>query len=230
MNKPSVNMSGFTTKRALIDKANTTTVAAAAVAAFLLFFTLVAGKALLAQIGYQNNVISGKKETLQRLKDNKEARDILVKSYDAFVSTPQNTIGGNTAGTGERDGDNAKIILDALPSKYDFPALTSSLEKFAASQNVSIESIAGTDDEVAQSGQMASTTPKASPLVFQIKVKGPYLQLQEFTKSLEKSIRPIKMQKISVMATEEGVSLDVTAETYYQPEKSLELKKEVLKP
>lgn len=223
------NIGGFTTKRALIDKANTTTVIAAGIATFLVIFTLVSAKALTSQMAYQNKVIGGKKDTLKRLESNLEARDSLVSSYKAFVATPQNSIGGSTAGTGERDGDNAKIVLDALPSKYDFPALTSSLEKLTAANGLGIETITGIDDEVAQGAQAASSAPQQVPIAFQIKVKGPYIKLQDFVKATEKSIRPIKVQKQSIMASENGISLDITAETYYQPEKSLELKKEVVK-
>lgn len=45
------------TKRSLINKANSTIVISTAVAAFVLVFSLVAGKSLIGQIGYQNKVM-----------------------------------------------------------------------------------------------------------------------------------------------------------------------------
>jgi len=217
------------TKRAMIDKANTRTVIIAAVAAFVVMFSLVASKALFSQMVYQNKVITAKKKTLKQLNQNIAARDDLVKSYQSFVSTSQNLIGGSPSGAGDRDGDNAKIILDALPSKYDFPALTSSLEKLAASQGLSIESITGTDDEVAQSAQQSGTVPTPIALDFQIAVKGAYPQIQSFSEILEKSIRPIQVQKVSVVSTDGSVTATITGQTFYQPEKKLEVRTKVIK-
>lgn len=217
------------TKRSLIDKANTTTLIAAGVAAFVLVFSLVACKALLSQAGYQNRVISEKKKTLKQVETNLVARDDLVKSYDAFVGTSQNVIGGNPSGTGDRDGDNAKIILDALPSKYDFPALTASLEKLAVAQGLSIESINGTDDEIAQQAQSSSPTPTTVPIQFQMVVKGGYPQVQGLIDSFDKSIRPIQIQKLSISGNNGSVTASIDAQTFYQPEKKLELTKKVVK-
>jgi hypothetical protein len=222
------NTAGLT-KRALIDKANTTTVAAAAIAAFLVVFCLVSGRALLSQAMYQNRVISAKKDTLKQLNKNLEARDDLVKSYEAFVGTSQNVIGGNPSGSGDRDGDNAKIVLDALPSKYDFPALASSLEKLAGTQGLQLDTIVGTDDEVAQAGNETNATPVPVPMDFEVTVKGAYQQVQGLTETFEKSIRPIQVQKIVMNSTEGNVSATITAQTFYQPEKKLELRKKVVK-
>ena len=117
------------TKRALISKASSTMVVATAVAAFIFIFSAVASKALFSQAAYQNKVIAKKKQALATLKADISAVDNLNNSYKTFIGTPTNVLGGNPTGTGDQDGDNAKIVLDALPSKYDFPALTTSLEK-----------------------------------------------------------------------------------------------------
>lgn len=217
------------TKRSLIDKANTTTLIAAGVAAFVVVFSLVACKALLSQAAYQNRVIGEKKKTLKQLDANLAARDDLVKSYDAFVNTSQNIIGGNPAGSTDRDGDNAKIVLDALPSKYDFPALTASLEKLALSQGLSIESITGTDDEVAQQSQSSSPNPTTVPIQFQVVVKGGYPQVQGLIDSFDRSIRPIQIQKLSISGSNGSVTANIDAQTFYQPEKKLELTEKVVR-
>src|ERR1700704_4051284 len=138
------------TKRSMITKANSTMVLVTSVAAFVVVFSLVASRALMSQAGYQGRVISGKKTALTQIKTDLSARDSLVASYNTFVGTPQNIIGGDPAGTGDNSGDNAKIVLDALPSKYDFPAMTASLEKIINSQSLQILNITGTDEEVTQ--------------------------------------------------------------------------------
>lgn len=217
------------TKRSLIDKANSTILIAAAVAAFLVVFSLVSAKGLVGKISYQQDVISKKKAAKVQLEKNIKARDTLVQSYSAFTNTSRNVIDGNTVGSGDRDGENGKIILDALPSKYDFPALTSSLEKLAQQQGITEPGMTGSDDEVAQAAQAASASPLAIPMPFEMSVSGSALQIQNFVTSFERSIRPIQITSFSVAATDNGLSASVSAQTYYQPEKILEVKKEVQK-
>lgn len=217
------------TKRSLIDKANSTILIAAGIAAFLVIFSLVSAKGLVGKINYQNEVISKKKAAKEQLVQNIKARDSLVKSYTAFSNTSRNIIDGNTVGSADRDGENGKLILDALPSKYDFPALTSSLEKLAQQQGLVDPGISGNDDEVAQSLQAASANPQAIPMPFEMSVNGSALQIQNFVTSFERSIRPIQIQTFAVNASDKGLSGTISAQTFYQPEKILEVKKEVLK-
>jgi hypothetical protein len=118
---------GSFTKRALISKANSTMVIATGIAAFVFVFSAVASKALFSQASYQNRVITQKKKALSTLNGDISAVSTLKSSYKSFIGTPRNVLGGNPTGTGDQDGDNAKIVLDALPSKYDFPALATSV-------------------------------------------------------------------------------------------------------
>lgn len=217
------------TKRNLIDKANSTIVIATAIAAFLLVFALVASKALVSQMSYQNRVIDAKKTALTQLESDLAARDSLVSSYKAFVTTPQNVLGGNPEGTGDLDGDNAKIVLDALPSKYDFPALTASIEKLVNSQGMQIKSITGTDEEATQAENATSAAPKAIPMPFELQASGSYGASRNLVTQFERSIRPFVFQKLDLAGDEGNMSITLTGETYYQPEKSLKITTEVIK-
>lgn len=215
-------------KRVLIDKTNSSIVAITAVAAFVVVFALIASKTLVSQMAYQNKIISAKKTAVKQLKSDVQATDSLVASYKAFVGTPQNVLGGNPSGTGGQDGDNAKIVLDALPSKYDFPALATSLEKLLTSQNVQIQSITGTDDEVAQSGGQSSASPQPIAMPFQISVVGNYQSIQNLISAFGKSIRPFQIQTLQLAGDEKSMTLTLTAQTYYQPEKAFSIKKETI--
>lgn len=217
------------TKRSLISKANSTIVIATATAAFVLVFALVSGKALLSQATYQNRIITEKKKALTQLKSNQNARDSLVASYGAFVDTPENVLGGNPTGTGDQDGDNAKIVLDALPSKYDFPALATSIEKLVNSQSLQILGITGIDEEVAQKDKQTSATPAPISMPFQMQVTGSYGSIQSLVGVFERSIRPFQMQTIELSGDEGNMVLSVTSQTFYQPEKSLNITTKVVK-
>jgi len=217
------------TKRNLITQANKRIVTATAVAAFVVVFSLFAAKSLISQAAYQNKVISGKKKAVAQLKADLNARDDLVTSYKAFVSTQQNIIGGNPTGTGAKDGDNAKIILDALPSKYDFPALTTSLEKIINDQGLQITSISGTDDEIAQSANQSSSSPQPVAMPFQIQVNGSYASVQNLISVLDRSIRPFQIKSVELTGNDSSMVASISGQTYYQPEKNLNIKTEVVK-
>lgn len=215
-------------KRLGVDKTNSRIVLVTAGAAFLVVFFVVASVALFSQLTYQNHIISAKKQAVAQLKKNITARDSIVASYRTFASQPINFIGGSAAGNGPRDGNNAKIVLDALPSKYDFPALASSLEKMASDQKVSINSMTGTDDEVAQANQ-ASNNPSPVEMPFQITVTGSYGAVKQLVDAFEHSIRPIQIGSMQVTGDQSQLTLNVTAKTYYQPEKTLNIRTKVIK-
>jgi hypothetical protein len=217
------------TKRALITKANSSMVIATTAAAFVLVFGLVAGKSLLSQMSYQNRVISAKKTALAQLNTDLSARDSLQSSYKSFVAEDPNVIGGSAAGSGEQDGDNATLILDSLPSSYDFPALTTSLEKIITGQNLNILSITGTDQEATEGGNSSSPSPAAVPMPFQIEVNGAYTSIQTLTDVFQRSIRPFQIQTLELSGDEGSMNATISAQTYYQPGKTLNIKNEVVK-
>lgn len=221
---------GITTKRVLIDKTNKSLVIFTAVAAFLVIFSLVASKALFSQLTYQNRVIDEKHITVARLRSNLEAGKKLETSYKAFTGTTTNVIGGDANGAGERDGNNAKIVLDALPSTYDFPALATSLEKLMTSVNgLTITGITGTDDQIAQSANSSAGTPQAIPIPFTVAVSGNYQAIQEMVSKFEKSIRPIQIQTMTLSGEQANLTLFVNAQTFYQPAKELTIGSKVVK-
>jgi hypothetical protein len=217
------------TKRALIDKANTSVVVITSIAAFVVIFSLVASKALISQAAYQNRVIGAEKKTLTRIKSDLNATGSLRSSYNAFTSTTNNIIGGLSNGTGPQDGNNADIILDALPSSYDFPALTNSLEALLTSAGVQINSISGTDDEVAQSANASSVAPQSVAMPFQISVTGDYASIQKLVDEFEHSIRPFQIQTLQISGDQTQLTLNISAQTFYQPAKTLNVQTEVIK-
>lgn len=218
------------TKRALISKANKRTVVVTSFAVFIFIFTAVATNALVKEMLYQNRVISARKDALQVAEASRDAVRDLETSYKAFTSTPQNLIGGNPSGTGDRDGDNAKIILDALPPRYDYPALTTSLEKIVTSHGLQFVSMIGNDDAIAQQENTSSATPAPVEMPFEFSVKGDYDACQDLVKSLEQSIRPFQIQAVELLAsTGEGdVTIKVIGKTFFQPAKNLNVNEETV--
>lgn len=218
----------LSTKRLHIEKANAAMAIIVAIASFVVVFSLFASRGLLSKRSYQNKVIAEKKVALDQLKSNNQAATQLVDAYKVFASTPDNVIAGSSGGKGDKDGDNAQIILDALPSKYDFPAVASSLEKVLTDEGIAIDSITGIDDEINQAKQQQSSTPSAIPIPFQIAVKGDFGSLEDLFTLMERSIRPFQIQKVTLTASGSEITNTVTAQTYYQPAKNVSITKKVV--
>jgi len=217
-------------KHGAISKANTQMVAIVAVASFISVFSLIAAKTVLSQNAYQSKVIKAKESAHQQLQKNITAADSLVSSYQEFVAPSTNIIGGNTTGTGDKDGDNGKIILDALPSSYDFPALASSLEKILTGQSLKVGSISGTDDQVNQEGNVSSPSPTPVPIPFSFSVSDAnYDAIKQLVNTLQSSIRPIQIDTLTIAGGGNNMTATITAHTYYQPAKNLQITKQVVK-
>lgn len=219
----------LSSKRNLIDKANTTVVIVVSAAAFLFVFSAVATKTLVSQAGYQNRVIAEKRKARDQLTKNKEAVKELKKSYSKFVAKEPNVIGGNIIGVSPKDGDNTKIILDALPSNYNFPALATSLEVLVANQNLKINSIAGTDDEVSQAENKTSINPQPIAIPFDLSISSNYESVKNVVGAFEKSIRPIQLLTFDLSGDKDELTLAVGAQTYFQPAKSMNITSKVVK-
>lgn len=215
-------------KRLQLDRAKTVMVGAISGAAFVVMFSFVAARALLVQRSYQNKVIASQTKAVKQLKENIKSANQLALSYKTFVQQPTNIIGGSAKGNGPRDGDNAKIVLDALPSKYDFPAVATSLEKILLMHNAKIASISGIDEEIAQqSARQSMDQPVEIP--FSIKLTSSYDADRVIVEVLQRSIRPIRIQSLQLAGKNSSLEMEVKAVTYYLPEVKLDFPTQVVK-
>ena len=185
---------------------------------------------MLSQNSYQQRVIKEKEKTLKQLRENNKNVTSLVESYQSFASQPSNILGGSPSGTGAKDGDNPKIVLDALPSKYDFPGLISSIEKVLKEGGYAVDTISGTDDELAQEKAAKSNTTVPVPMPFLLSFTSNYDATKQLFTIFEHSIRPIYVNKITITAIDGGhLKTSIDANTFYQPAKELKVTKKVVK-
>lgn len=219
----------ITSKRVKINKAQATMVGIISGCVFVSVFSLVSARALWNQRSYQARVIGKKEAAVSQLEQNIDNVNTLVTTYKEFTGSPENILGGNPAGTGEKDGDNARIILDALPSKYDFPGLTSSMEKVLEDKKLGSYSITGTDDELNQNKSGAPASTDTVEIPFQISAASSYTGIQDIIGTFEKSIRPLKLKQLTMSGNANDMNLTMTVNTYYQPVKTLNIKTEAVK-
>lgn len=216
-------------KRSLIEKSNTTIVVVTSTACFIFVFCVVASLSLFDQLGYQNRVINAEKSGLKQLVSDVQSSKRLESSYSAFTSTSTNIIGGNPTGTGPQDGNNTKIVLDALPSNYDYPALATSLETILTNQSVQIESISGTDENATQSSNQSNSNPTPQAMPFQVVVVGDYAAIQRVVTAFEASIRPFQIETFELAGNQSQLTMTIGAQTYWQPAKNLNVRTEVVR-
>lgn len=213
-------------KKLQVDKINSSVVMVVAIAAFVVVFMLLASRALLMRMSYQNRVISAKETARDQLRDNLDQVDDLVTAYKAFAETPNNVLGGSSSGKSQNSGDNAKITLDSLPSQYDFPALTTSVEKIVKSTGSTVGSISGNDDEVSQQAQSKEGVIE---IPFELTANGNYSSIFKLMKTFSLSIRPITVKSVEFSGSNQDFSVTLSAKSYYQSAKTLEVKKKVVK-
>ena len=215
----------ISTKKIAISKANAQMVGFIAAACFVSIFCLFASKAVWDANFYRAKVVSKKQKAHDQLEKNIQNYDSLKGSYDDFNNRDPNAIGGSKNGGNDNDGTNSKLILDALPSTYDFPALASSIEKIITDRGLKVSGITGTDDQVNQESNESSSSPSPVPIPFSFSVDNAnYASLQQVITALQLSIRPIVIDTVNISGGGNQMTATVSAHTYYQPSKNIKIK------
>lgn len=215
----------ITTKKVAISKANAQMFVAIMITCFVTVFCLIAAKSVWSHNLYLAKVISAKQKAKTQISDNIESYNQLKTSYNDFETKEKNAIGGSRTGTGDNDGPNSKIVLDSLPSTYDFPALASSIEKIITDRGLKVSGITGTDDQVNQESNESSSSPSPVPIPFSFSVDNAnYASLQQVITALQLSIRPIVIDTVNISGGGNQMTATVSAHTYYQPSKNIKIK------
>jgi Tfp pilus assembly protein PilO len=202
-------------KRVLIEKANRTMFAVLAGASALVVFSLFTSKGLFSLAQHRAVVIDAKNVAADQLEENDKAVGELIASFKAFEETPESVLGTNEK--------NSKIVLDALPPKYDFPALATSLEKILTEGGYTIDSITGIDNSLNEVDEN-SANPQPVEIPFTITVSGTFDQLKNLPADLERSIRPIHVTNFDLSGKVGEAKLVIEAKTYYKPGKNLDVR------
>jgi len=193
-----------------IDKAKANAVTSLAVASFLLIFGLFTSKTLLGFYIYQNRVLSAQKTSINNIVQDQQVANNVKSAYTSFINQPINIIGGSSTGNSSTSGNNAKIILDALPQTYDFPAMIASLQALFTMPGITVESLTGTDNSLSL---VQSAQPVPIPISFS--VQGSYVNIQNFLTVIKRSVSPIDILTVQLSGTDTTLTASITAQTYY---------------
>jgi len=194
-------------KREKIQQANSTTLIVVAVASVVVSMMLVMGNFLLKQKSYNDHVYKEKKIARDTLRQNViNARELENKYKDIEDS---------------KSLANSQTILDALPGNYDNPALRTSIESLVKRNSLSIESLTSIDQEGKVKEQ--SITPRPMEMPYNITVVGSYDKIRNFVTDLERTIRPMKVDTVSITGSDTDMKAELNVTTYFQPTREIGL-------
>lgn len=209
----------LSTKHQLIDKANTYLIVSAVVATVIVIFAIFASVELVNKMAYQNKVIGLRNDANKQLDSNLKAVKEVQAAYLGFESATESMIG--------TPDKNSKITLDALPSKYDFPAFITSLEYIVTASGLTIGGIDATDDEL--NAKQAEINPQPVEVPFSLSATGTYDNVQKLLDNLQRSIRPFKILDVNISGESSDITIDINGVSYYQPSKELGINEQVVK-
>ena len=201
-------------KRDLIAKAGNSIFLAVAISSVVTAFSLVAINFMWDQAQYNSRVNASKELARNILRTNIANADSLKTSFTA-LDKEDNII------PGQGNKKNSAVILDALPRKYDFPALRTSIDKLTDLSGVKLASFTGNDEEAVAIAKMAQPTPQEVP--FSLTIDGSYKQIVKFMQFLGSTIRPMKIVQLRLSGTDSTMSASMDVVTYYQPAVDLKI-------
>lgn len=214
------NKSHLSVKRIAISKDQARIVLTIALTAAIVAFSLVASRVLISKMNHQSQVIERKEEAKAQLEINLEEVSQLESAYLTFENAEESILG-------QPGQKNSRVVLDALPSKYDYAAVLTSIETILQQGTYTINSIEGVDQEL--EAVQESSEPTAVEIPLTIAVTTTYQGALQLLNDLNRSIRPMNVQAITYSGDDNDLTLEVELLTYYQPEKKLDISTEVVK-
>lgn len=162
-------------------------------------------RGLYGKLTLNNELLSKKRAAQTQLTDNLEALDSLKDQYASL-------------------GTKKKLILDALPTSPDFPAIVSMMENLSKNAAVALQSVTPSESESAEE------TTGPIEYEFSATVSGGYESFKSFLKNVELSLRPLAITTMKINGTADLLTVEMTLVTYYQKEFDPSLKTVPLKP
>lgn len=220
-------------KRTQIMKANRTMFLWVAAVSVVFGVALVGIIFIVQMLLFNERVLEEKSKTIATLKVNNE-NIIELESQIRVLDTNQSLISLKA-----RSDDQAiQVILDALPSEANSPALGSSLqEKLLANipglelNSIKIDPVVGVE-YLQDTDSMISADPitdTQNNITFNFSVTGDEIALKKALQNLENSIRTINVVSVMIESQEDKRVMTVNGQAFYEPVRIVELTDKVVK-
>ena len=226
---PEVKKDQSAGKRQQIYKSGRTMFAWVAGASVIAGFAVVVAGFLIQRIVFESKVVVEKQNAVNTLQANNKAVDKLRDEIRVL-----NT---NAALSSVKLNDNEeplRVILDALPADNNALALGASVQSLVArTSDVKLESFqvgedVATSDDTAKLGSSVKGVQQI-PFTMSISAANPDA-LRDVLKNLEKSIRVIDIDAMTIEQGDSRVVMTVNGHGYYLPAKTIQLTKKEVKP
>lgn len=194
------------TKREQTKKAGSTVFIVVAISSVIVMFSAISVRFLWQKKGYNDRVISAKTEARDGIRDNINNINKLSEQFSELESSAS---------------ANPKTILHALPPAYDYAALATTMDYLASISGVKLSS--GIGDDISATAASSSEVSEPVELPLNLNVTGSYESIKMFIENLENSIRPMHITAVTYSGSSESLDATVTASTYYQPARSLDV-------
>lgn len=216
-------------KRQQIASANKMIFVWVIVASVAIAFCAVTMQFLIRQAIFNQKIIGAKLETQGTLSKNIENVNKLKQNVDALeADTRLASVKANPEDT------NLKVVLDALPTTDDRTALGASLQQVILPKSgVDVSGLttisAGGETAIAFEGAEAEapTIPTAD---FSFDATGSYDSVKVVLGDLERTIRPMNVQKLALQSADGQIKATVEGVSYYSPQVTVKLGKKTIKP
>lgn len=213
-------------KRQQIATANKMIFVWVIVASVAISLSAVTMQFLVRQAIFNQKIIGAKAQTQSTLDHNIENVEKLKQNIDALEADTQLAkVKANSSDT------NLKVVLDALPTTNDPTALGASLQQIILPKSgVNTSDITTVSQTEAADAASATTTTGTPTAHFSFAATGDYGRIKTMLSDLERTIRPIDVQQLSLQNVDGQVKATVEGVSYYLPEQTVQLGKKSLKP
>jgi len=223
-------------KRQQISNANRTMFMWVAAVSAVVGIAIVGSVLLYQKAAFNERVLGVKDKTVSTLRNNNKVVPELENKIREM-----NTNKALSEAMAPNQTQPIRVVLDALPSEANSPALGSSLQsKFLNDPALKIESLTvdpviGVESQTANNVEDASSTAPAAAneITFRFSVSADINNanaLKDLLQRLERSIRAIDITSLQIEAQSNRLVLSVEGRAFYEPAKTVQLKEETLKP
>lgn len=193
---------------------NTLVVTMMLIAVVMLVVGFIVSRAIFKTISFNNRVISEKRQVESKLKTNVKNLGTIMGNYEVFEET----------------GAGSDVVLKALPTEVDIPALLTRLEFMFNSSGVSFGgfSIEGAENVLAGGEtELSSETPLEATVT--ISISGPYANIKQALSNIENEIAPYKVKTLGISGNDREASAQITFVMNFLGAKSVDIEKVELK-
>lgn len=220
-------------KRTQIAQANRTMFIWIAIASALIGTAAVVSIFLFQKLTFNEQVLGIKQTTVSTLDHNLKVIDGLKQDVQALeVDTALMSVKAN-------ESDEAlQVVLDALPAEANSLALGASLQTrllAGITGSYSLKSLEVSPVTGVETSNDSSVVDAAAPtttsnvISFTFSVKGDQEALRQVLQNLERSIRTIVVNRLSMDTQSGDLTMSIDGHAFYQPAKTIQLNEEVVK-